>query len=669
MARRIVGAFAVVAGVLAASPPAHALELPKLFGKHLDLDVTEVSIVSQRFDSREVNPINEGGAWGQWVNRLNATLNWNHFQVGLRLDSVAYWNTLAQQCENGGLNYNQTFRTVGSAEGPLLCSPTDPTKDKNTIYPRYITDALTRYQTSIYPAKLWASYKHKGVEVIVGDAYVQFARGLVLSMRKLDDLGIDNTVRGFKGSVTRGPFSVTVVGGLANPSRVDEATGQALFMERSVTNQSPAFSSRGPQPVFGADQIFGAEIEAGREKPVVLTTSMSYVNRCAPNAYTGPGSAAPGRAYNPSFGSDLIGDCDDDNVSRWLGSLSGVGTIRQARHVSTVAQALEFPKMGKLGSLYVVGVVQHRDGIGPSDIADYGDGTALYATYTGSIKNVTNTVEFKDYRNFYPTAMSVDATQLAAFSQVAYSSPPTIESITQDNMLGNFNVCATGARVRTDVIVKKKLVVYGQGIFTWSRGEQNATCDRWGNLTVPDVQKAALTDYVVDGLAGVQWDAADDSSHVYATLGARQDWLGTGDTFIQQYEVNYNLSKALTKKVALELIGRHRVRYEAAQNVGPSGAEYWVEGENYVGLSISPKWVFTQGFEYSTLNLPPSVQFLGMTYPAWLFLSVGGTYKFTKDTNLRVFVGQQRGGLKCISGICRVFPPFEGARAELTARF
>ncbi|HEY1958107.1 MAG TPA: DUF6029 family protein [Polyangiaceae bacterium] len=655
--RRTGVAIALLTGAMLAPAKAHALELPKLFGKHLVLDVTEVSIVSQRFDSRQVDPLSEGGAFGEWINRLNATLDWNHFQLGMRLDSAVYWNTLAQQC-------GKPTDTVPSGAGNLPCS---------TLLPKIARDDLSRYQNSIYPAKLWASYKHKGIEITLGDAYVQFARGIVLSMRKLDDLGIDNTVRGIKASVTRGPFGVTVIAGLANPSRVDEATGEALFNEKTVATTSPAYSQRGPQPVFGADQIFGAEIQAGRDSPVVLTTSMAYLNRCAPNSYTGPTSAVPGRVYDPSFGNDLVGYCDDADVSKWLGSLPGTGTIRQARHVTTVAESIEFPKMKKFGTLYLVGAVQHREGIDQSDLSDYGDGSALYATYTGSVKNVTTTVELKDYRNFYPDSMSADATQVSAFSQVSYSAPPTIESITQDNMLGNFNVCATGARVRTDVNLSKKLLVYGQGIFTWTRGEQNALCDRWGNLTSPDAQHAGQTDYVVDGLLGVQYEFEKDRSHVYATVGARQDWLGTGlgDTFLQQpIEITYNLEKAITKKVAIELLGRHRVRYEAGQNVGPSGAEYWVEGENYLGLSIAPKWVITQGFEYSTFNLPAGVTFAGIqNYPSWLYLSLGGTYKFTKDSNLRVFVGQQRGGLKCISGICRVFPPFEGARAELTVRF
>jgi hypothetical protein len=658
------GAFGVL---MLASSPARALDLPKLFGKPLTTEITEVSIVAQRFDSREVDPITEGGAWGQWINRLNAKLDWNHFEVGMRLDSAVYWNTLTQQLmDSTGNCKNPTEPIPSAAVPPILCK-----NDQANI----ARDDLSRYQNSLYLAKVWGSYKQKGLEIIVGDAYVQFARGLVLSMRKLDDLGLDTTVRGFKAAVVRGPFAVTVVGGLANPARVDEASGQALFNEKSIPNTNPAFQNRGPQPIFGLDQIFGAEVQAGRDSPVVLTTSMSYVNRCAPNSYTGPNTVAPGRVTNPDVLSSWFGYCDDTSTSTWLGPLGSeaTGFDRDARHVTTVAQSVEFPKMGKFGSLYVVGSIQQRDGYDAAqDPQDFDQGTALYAAYTGSYKKVDGTLEFKDYRNFYPTAASVNAQQVSALSNIAYSAVPTIESITQDNMLGNFNVCVDGLRARVDWRVNDALLVYGQGIFSISKGEQNQTCDRHGNL--PSAT-ASEVDYVADGLLGEQYEFEGKRSHLYATVGARQDSLGAAvggaTTFIQQFEVTYNFSKTIAKKVAIEFLGRHRVRYENGDNTGANGqAEYWVEGENYTGLSIAPKWIFTQGIEYTTRDLPANTTFAGITgYPAWLFLSVGGTYKFTKDSNIRVFVGQQRGGLKCISGVCRIFPAFEGARAELTLRF
>ena len=86
--------------------------------------------------------------------------------------------------------------------------------------------------------------------------------------------------------------------------------------------------------------------------------------------------------------------------------------------------------------------------------------------------------------------------------------------------------------------------------------------------------------------------------------------------------------------------------------------EPWFQGEHYTALKIAPKWVLSQGIEYTTQLGFPTYYFNGAIL-----------YRFTSDSNLRIFAGQQRGGLKCVSGICKVFPPFEGARVELTLRF
>jgi hypothetical protein len=36
---------------------------------------------------------------------------------------------------------------------------------------------------------------------------------------------------------------------------------------------------------------------------------------------------------------------------------------------------------------------------------------------------------------------------------------------------------------------------------------------------------------------------------------------------------------------------------------------------------------------------------------------------------VNLFVGQRRGGIRCVSGVCRPFPPFEGVKLELSSRF
>jgi hypothetical protein len=92
--------------------------------------------------------------------------------------------------------------------------------------------------------------------------------------------------------------------------------------------------------------------------------------------------------------------------------------------------------------------------------------------------------------------------------------------------------------------------------------------------------------------------------------------------------------------------------------VGSCSSQPWHEGDNYLALKVSPKYVFSQGFEYTSLAGLPATYFNGSV-----------RYNFRSDSSVVLFVGQQRGGLRCVSGVCRVFPAFEGARMEVTVRF
>src|SRR5690606_29998222 len=96
-----------------------------------------------------------------------------------------------------------------------------------------------RYIDWIYPAKYTLSYATRDVELSVGDATVQLGRGLVLSVRKLDELASDTTVRGLHAIARLRSESVrvklTAVAGAMNPLRIDESSGRYLGVHDSVT--------------------------------------------------------------------------------------------------------------------------------------------------------------------------------------------------------------------------------------------------------------------------------------------------------------------------------------------------------------------------------------------------------------------------------------------------
>jgi hypothetical protein len=613
----------------ASSRHARALDVGKVAGEKMQLDVTDTTVVSQRFNEREGEDFRDQG-WGQWINRLNAALRWDKWTAGLRLDSALYW------------------------ERPIDRAAThDPPPDASELK-NVLTDNETRFRNRLYPAKAWITYAAPGIEVTAGDAYVQFGRGLTLSMRKLDDLGLDNTVRGAKVQIQKDPVGLILVAGFANPSRTDEATGRSLFPSLYTPAQPLLFSADPTQPVFGSDRIVGFDVQAGRGLPVVLSTHGVRFTRCAPFAYDANGNIDD---RVDGLGSP-IGSCDSQDVDRFFSGTFIAGPTPTATEIDMAGQSIEVPSLGGHGKLYVEGAVQHRKHDVNPQTDPYPDGNALYAQLSFDVGVVSNTLELKSYHNFYPVSGSVSA-RAADFNTVVYSAPPTAEIITQDSALGFFNACVDGGRLRSDVRLGEGFFFYGQGIVAYTRSEvDGGGCDQGGHTRSGSLAAAQVQTNVWDGLAGFEWQFDHDLSHLFLSSGARDDNKATGDFYYREIHAEYSLSKYISGPYSVEVTGRARYRKEADKNIRDGYEQWWREGENYVALKVAPKWVFTQGFEYKSIVGEPTYYFNGSVL-----------YKFRSDSNLRVFVGQQRGGLRCVSGICKVFPAFEGARAELTLRF
>jgi len=615
----------VGAAIAVAAPSARAEDAGKVGGKDVILDVTETTVVAQHFDARD-GELPQDSGWGDWLNRLNAALRWGNWTAGLRIDSQVYWRRPID---------NPNFGSLTPAEQTQV-----------------VLDNESRYRTSVYPSKVWATYASPGVEVTVGDSYVQFGRGLLLSLRKLDELGVDTTLRGVKVRVEHDPFAVTAVAGFGNPSRVDEATGRALFV--SVPSAGGA-----ELPMFGSDRIFGADIQAGRGLPVALSTHAVHFDRCAPYSYDTSGRPITEFGADPS--GVLFGSCNPSDTATWLASLPSAPTSLDAREITMVGQSIEVPDLWGHGQLYAEAAMQQRmhDTLAQDR---YGNGNAIYAALSLDAGPTTATFELKSNRNFYAVPAAINLTRASEFIVDTYSFLPPAETLNQlDTQFGNFNACVDAGRLRDDYRVGKNLMLWAQGVYAYTRSEQNAGCDAHGNI-VGTAAPASLQNRVWDGVGGFEWYFDDQSSHVYASAGARDDAKGTGDFFYRELHAEYSIAKVIRGPMSVEIQGRHRLRKQESTNLEAVGGTYaeqwWHEGENYVALKVAPKWVFTQGFEYTTLTGQP-------TY----YLNGAVIYKFTSGSNVRLFVGQQRGAFRCTSGVCRYFPPFEGARAELTLRF
>jgi hypothetical protein len=655
---------AVLAAISALSwaGTARAVDLTDLDNHPIKLDVTETTVVAQHFGARTGEDPNYYGYF-DWLNRLNVQLSWWRFTVGLRLDSAVYGNRPAGEPECGGSWILPCLSPANAAPAQRQALAVQET---------------SQFQNAIYPAKLWLSYNSPGLEITAGDAYVQFGRGLILAMRKIDELGLDTTLRGGKFAWQGDPFAFTFVAGFANPSRIDEATGRQLFLPLAppapLTGPPPMPPAAGTtlaQPLYGSDRVIGFDVQAGRGLPVTLSTHAVRYSRCSPVHYD-----AEGDPYD-SPNNAPFGSCDTTDNQIWLSTLpSGYGPMINASEVSMVGQSLEIPSLWGHGKLYLEGAAQNRyhdpttSNAAVLNLPPNADGNALYGALSVDAGPVTNTLEVKSFRNFYPMVGAVDVSKAIEFGNVVYSIPPTTEAISQDSELGFFSACVNGGRLRSNVRVSKDLLVYGAGAYYHSQTETlSATCDSSGHTQPgPESTVAQAQTYVWDGLAGIEWFFDDHLSHVFASTGVRDDVTGQNVAFYHELHGEYAMTKHLSGPYSLELTGHHRLRYEENQNnQGPNGVSCmgvgcqfkpWNEGDNYVALKVSPKYVFSQGFEYTTLEgLPP------------LYFNGSARYNFRSDSSVVLFVGEQRGGLRCISGVCRVFPAFEGMRMEVTVRF
>lgn len=601
---------------------ARAVDLPKVKGTPVKLDVTETAIVAQRFEAREGEKPEDQGYF-VFLNRLNTTLGWRKLTLGLRLDSSVY-----------------AFR------------PEDRTFDDPQLKRNAVVDGSTRYRDRyVYIGKLWLTYKTEGIEATAGDSYVQFGRGLVLSLRKVDELGIDTTLFGGKVTFQKDPFALTLIAGVTNPTRIDEPTGRAMFLSKRVP-ASGGFQPIEPTPIFGSDRIVGAQIQAGRGLPVTASTHAIRLTKCAPYRYD-----AQGRVVDDPLDAPF-GTCEEGATDTWLASLPGnISPVLRAKETINAGQSLEVPSLWGHGNLYVEAAVQKREGEKPND--PHTQGNAIYGSIVTSGGPVTNTLEVKSYRNFYPLAAGVNVSKASAFANISYSAPPTAEPIISDVMFGFYNACVTGGRDRFDYRFTPTFLGYGTFGYAVTRSEvPGGSCDRVGRSTAdkPDLS----TNYVTDASAGIEWRFDDDKSILFANVAARHDIKETGDPFYREVAGQYSLTKYIAGPYSIELAGRHRYRVQERENIRGSSfeGEPWWQGEHQNALKVAPKWVLSQGFEYTTyVGLP--------TY----YVNGGILYRFTSESNIRVYAGQNRGGLRCVSGICRMFPSFSGARVELTLRF
>jgi hypothetical protein len=510
------------------------------------VDVTSTTSLNWHTDNDDENRYNDD--YGEGLERLNASFTHGEWVGGARLDL-------------------STFLSVPTGTGGMAAAA-----------------LADRYETQGTPEKAWLGWTSRALEVRAGDSYVSFGRGLALSLRKVDELGVDTTVRGVKALYHAGNLFATLLAGYANINNVDEASGR---------------NEDDPYDLIGGAQggiRIADRVSVGGHGAVVLFRQLM-------------GFAPPGTEL-------------DHYEDRWL----------------MFGPTIDAPSVTEHLGFYLEGIGQRRqDGAKDETTSGYG----LYASATYHRGRATLLCEGKAYGNLEIVQPKLEHLE---FAPVRYNNPPTIERILQ--YLDHPQEDTVGGRTRFDWSLTADLRAFANyGLIR----------DYVGYATEMAGETAPATVHDPYGGIEARWDQARSRAQLVAGWRvAVQD--GSGDVVRGDQHVEIIGAHALGERLSLEL---HGINLERKNYHPPFIDEEYREGTWQLGARYSPTLALAGIYDYTTQPLQPKRDYFGGA----------AEWRPTTWAMLRVFAGSSRGGLKCVSGVCRVFPPFEGIKLSVTIRY
>lgn len=603
---------------------AHALEPGSVGGEPVLLDVSESGSVYYNFDNRDTKPsqvsTRANDNFGLVYNRLSLQATAGRFSVGVRVDNVWF--------------YASPNATQLALDLTRDAQPADP--------PGYFRGKLNeaglelsnRFINWVYPAKYFLTYSRPGLEATLGDSSAQLGRGIVLSVRKRDELGSDTTIRGARLTwSSRGPvgLKLTALGGELNPLRIDEASGRYLGVPASRDALSTITEAGMPRAI-GTDFA-----------PLTGDCRTSPTCGYAPDRVAAAQLELSGERWKLSSQGSLL--LRDQPLSEDL--------VRSAGRIITLSESVELTRLLPDLSVYAELAFQRLSDRPDSTPLDPGYGIYGSASYTP--KDVALTLEARHYRRLFPLSGNVKLARAGEFSSLSYNQVPTTESEETDTEFENMNTCVSGARLRGDFTLRRGVRALGSAAhyLTYAESSENATC-RTGS---------ELLNRVSDVSSGFALDSRDRREHFELVLGGRLDGterelvLADGSRsqlFYTEGYLRHQLELPISDDFSVSLTGRHRRR---AQAEGGPGVP-WSEGDEVLGVEWGEHSSLGLGAEYDTRPGVPHRYF-----------NIELAHRPTPSSRVALFAGQRRGALRCVGGICRLYPPFEGVRLDVAWRF
>lgn len=476
-----------------------------------------------------------------------------------------------------------------------------------------------------------------------GDFNVNMGRGLGLSVRKIDEIGVDATIKGGRVDLKTTPVRATAIAGFANRQNSDFATRQ-LIPDPGYPAQSYTFSQDANDAGCNVDDA----LDPDTGNPLWTVCSDFVAGGRIESTLPGRIDAGLNYVYL-DFGDEITAGVVDEYLHQFG---ADVGRARVA---------------GVWDTFVGGSVVMRNPNLAGTEFAAQGyNGYGLYTSNTFYAGTTTVLVEAKHYRDYL---MAVGQNAL-----LQYTENPTLER--EDQQVPG-NLGATGGRLRVDHTWRARgLTVFGNTLaYAYAQNE------RQDPFQLHDSEGLIAT----HNFAGIIYRKPESDFVAQVSAGYRHErWLrepvegeGTLRRRFPHAEFYFTIPLGRTRDLVHALALRGEGRWENFVTVG--NREDFFRGLFTVGYSVSPWFSLTylQGFdtELPTPRGEPSLTEeecsggLGSTCRPHLWPGVQAQVNLWGSSFLRVFAGRQVGGRVCVNGSCRTLPDFEGVRSEFVLSF
>jgi hypothetical protein len=402
-----------------------------------------------------------------------------------------------------------------------------------------------------------------------GDFFRQLGRGIVLSIRKEDEIGLDRSIRGADLQYSSDIQQANLFAGHINPANLD-AISQKYVRDPGDGLVGGSYELRAIEPL--ALGLFGLYLQP-RER---ILDEVDYTQ--AGGAYL----EAP--ALTEWLGLYLEGDAQRK-------MLAGEEQTGYAAYGTADARAGDTSLL--LEGIYLVG-------------------------YTGEERSPAG-FEMRGSEN---TALQ---------SRFIYNRPPTLQRV-EEEVLNNYD--AVGGRMRVAHYLESlDLEIFANGLL---RYESHGQPDQIRQL---------------HGWGGGELNLGGGPSHINLSGGYR-DENQQSRQIKSMIHGDLDLLVAIIRDYALHFVSNTEFRTLERRD--------YVRGSTFYGVEYGRYGSLTFELGYDTQN--PSDRVRRFFFAGIL------TCEIIDALKLSATLGTQRGGIKCISGVCREYPAFAGGRLEMVGR-